>query len=29
MADLCEQNGVYPETGEVVDPGAVPDADAG
>jgi endonuclease-3 len=29
MADLCEQNGVYPETGKVVDPGAVPEADAG
>ncbi|WP_254765711.1 endonuclease III domain-containing protein [Salinilacihabitans rarus] len=27
LADLCEQVGVYPETGEVVDPAAAPEAD--
>ena len=26
MADLCEQVGVYPETGEVVDPADAPEA---
>ncbi len=25
MADVCEQVGVYPETGEVVDPAEAPD----
>ena len=29
MADRCEQIGVYPDTGEVVDPEAAPEADAG
>ena len=29
MADVCEQVGVYPETGEVVDPADAPEADAG
>lgn len=28
MADLCDQIGVYTETGEVVDPGEAPEADA-
>jgi len=27
MADRCEQIGVYPETGEVIDPAAAPEAD--
>ena len=27
MADRCEQVGVYPETGEVVDPAEAPEAD--
>ena len=27
MADLCDQVGVYPETGEVVDPAETPEAD--
>ena len=29
MADICDQVGVYPETGEVVDPADAPEADAG
>jgi len=28
MADVCDQVGVYPETGEVVDPADAPEADA-
>ena len=28
MADLCEQIGVYPATGEVIDPAEAPDAEA-